>query len=198
MDSILIFLRLELLADKAQFNSLFAACVFLWHKNFLRQFLRAHYFWAVLYVPTVLKSCKVKSCTLDPVPASVLTGCLPVLLTVITDLVNCSLDTVFMPVALKTALIIPLLKKSSLYSDDFKNFCLVSNLPFLPKVIEKVVAVQLLNNIDDNNLGELLQSAYKRHHGMESALLKVYNDILKDVDNQQTVVLLLLDLSAYG
>ena len=60
------------------------------------------------------------------------------------------------------------------------------------------MAVQLLNNIDDNNLGELLQSAYKRHHGMESALLKVYNDILKDVDNQQTVVLLLLDLSAYG
>ena len=37
---------------------------------------------------------------LDPVPASVLTGCLPVLLPVITDLVNCSLDTAFMPVAL--------------------------------------------------------------------------------------------------
>ena len=42
-DRILIFLRLELLADKAQFNSLFADCVFLRRKNFLR-----HYFWAVL------------------------------------------------------------------------------------------------------------------------------------------------------
>ena len=48
-ERILIFLRLELLADKAQFNSLFAACVFLWRKNFLRHFLRVHYFWAVLY-----------------------------------------------------------------------------------------------------------------------------------------------------
>lgn len=54
------------------------------------------------YIATVLKSCKVKSCALDPVPASVLTGCLPVLLPVITDLVNCSLDNAFMPVALKT------------------------------------------------------------------------------------------------
>ena len=35
----------------------------------------------------------------------------------------------------------------------------------------------------------------KHHHSTESALLKVHNDILKAVDNQQTVVLLLLDLS---
>ena len=103
-----------------------------------------------------------------------------------------------MPVALKTTLIIPLLKKSNLNSDDFKNFRPVSNLPFISKVIEKVVAVQLVNYIDENNLqvGEPLQSAYKHYHSTESTLLKVHNDILKAVDNQQTVVLLLLDLSA--
>ena len=76
-----------------------------------------------------------------------------------------------MPVALKATLIVPLLKKSSLNSVDFKNFCAVSNLPFISKVIEKVVAVQLVNYIDDNNLGEPLQSAYNRHHSTESALL---------------------------
>ena len=53
-----------------------------------------------------------------------------------------------MPVALKTALITPLLKKS--------------NLTFISKVIEKVVAVQLVDYINDNNLDESLQSAYKR------------------------------------
>ena len=69
------------------------------------------------YIATVLKSC-----ALDPVQASVLTGCLPVLLPVMTDLVNrCSGDA-FMPVALKTALIIPLLRKSNLNTDDFKKF----------------------------------------------------------------------------
>ena len=130
---------------------------------------------------------------LDPVQASVLTGCLPVLLPVITDLVNCSLDTAFMPVALKTAMIIPLLKKSNLNTDDFKNFRPVSNLPFISKVIEKVVAAQHVNYINDNNLGESLQSAYKRHHSTESALPKVHNDILKAIDNRRTVVLLLLD-----
>ena len=87
-----------------------------------------------------------------------------------------------MPVALKTALIISLLKKSNLNSDDFKNFRPVSNLPFISKVIEKVVAVQLVNYIDDN-LGEPLQSAYKCYHSTESTLLKVHNDILQAVDN---------------
>ena len=58
------------------------------------------------------------------------------------------------------------------------------------------MAVQLLNYIDDNNLGEPLQSTYKRHHSTEFALLKFYDDTLKAIDNRRTVVLLLLDLSA--
>ena len=37
-----------------------------------------------------------------------------------------------MPNSLKTALIIPLLKKTNLDTEDFKNFRPVSNLPFLP------------------------------------------------------------------
>lgn len=101
-----------------------------------------------------------------------------------------------MPLALKTALTKPLLKKSNLNSDDFKSFRPVSNLPFISKVIEKVVAAQLVNYINNNNLGESLQSAYKRHHSTESALLKVHNDILKAVDNRCTFVLLMLDLYA--
>ena len=48
----------------------------------------------------------------------------------------------------------------------------------------------------DNDLNESLQSAYKKHHSCETALLRVQNDILKSIDNKQCVVLLLLDLSA--
>ena len=42
----------------------------------------------------------------------------------------------------------------------------------------------------------LLQSAYKQFHGTETALVKVFNDIILDVDRNRTVILLLLDLSA--
>ena len=39
-------------------------------------------------------------------------------------------------------------------------------------------------------------SAYKCFHSTETALLKVQNDILCEIDNQKCVILLLLDMSA--
>ena len=64
------------------------------------------------------------------------------------------------------------------------------------KIIEKVVAVRLNRYLEENNLNEPLQSAYKQYHSCETALVRVQNDILLSIDNQQCVVLLLLDLSA--
>ena len=123
-----------------------------------------------------------KTCALDLLPASVLTKCLQRLLPVITDIVNRSLDEALMPNSLKTALIIPLLKKTNLDTEDFKNFRPVTNLPFVSKLIEKSVAVQLVKYIDDNNFDEKLQSAYKKLHSTETALLRVHDDILRTVD----------------
>ena len=97
-----------------------------------------------------------KTCALDLLPASVLTKCLQRLLPVITDIVNRSLDEALRPNSLKTALIIPLLKKTNLDTEDFKNFRPVTNLPFVSKLIEKSVAVQLVQYIDDNNFDEKL------------------------------------------
>ena len=48
--------------------------------------------------------------------------------------------------------------------------------------------------ISDNNLQELCQFAYKPYHSTESALVKVHDDSLRYLDNQKSVILLLLDL----
>ena len=56
--------------------------------------------------------------------------------------------------------------------------------------------MRLRDYLCDNCQNESLQSAYKKHHSREKALLRVPNDILKSMDNKQCVVLLLLDLSA--
>ena len=86
-------------------------------------------------------------------------------------------------------MIIPLLKKTNLDTEDFKNFRPVSNLPFASKLIEKLVVVQLVQYIDDSNLDEKLQSAYKKLHSTETALLRVHDDILRTVYHGCTVVL---------
>ena len=137
-----------------------------------------------------------KSCALDPIPASVLMGCLDLLLSFITKVVNFSLQHGVMARDMKEALLKPLLKKVSLDNELFKNYRPVSNLMFLSKSCEKIVASQLNKHLCDNNLQELFQSAYKNGHSTESALIRVQNDVLRAIDDDKCVILLLLDLSA--
>ena len=48
----------------------------------------------------------------------------------------------------------------------------------------------------DQGLDCKFQSAYKKHHSTETALLKVKNDLLMNMDYQHMTLLVLLDLSA--
>ncbi len=54
-----------------------------------------------------------------------------------------SLISSTVPVSLKTAAITPILKNPTLGPADYANYCPVSNLPFVSKTTEKVVASQL-------------------------------------------------------
>ena len=46
-----------------------------------------------------------------------------------------------------------------------------------------------------NNIYPLLQSAYRKQHNTETALLKVMNDILLKMNSQHVTLLVMLDLS---
>ena len=58
------------------------------------------------------------------------------------------------------------------------------------------MALQLTSYLEDNHLYEPLQSAYKKSHSTETALIKVHNDIVTAIDSGHSVILVLLDLSA--
>ena len=137
-----------------------------------------------------------KSCDLDSLPTWILKIHLDSLLPVITKIVNLSLDTATFPSTFKNALVTPLLKKPNLDSNNFKNFHPVSNLNFVSKIIEKVVASRLTDYLSTNELFEPFQSAFEKYHGTETALVRVQNDILCSLDNKCGVSLVLLDLSA--
>ena len=103
-----------------------------------------------------------ESCHLDPLPGSLLRACLSELGPILSQIVNQSLQSAVVAEQLKVAMEKPLLKKPSLNYREFKNFRPISNLQFLGKIIEKVVAGQLINYLDDNNLQEVYESAYER------------------------------------
>ena len=100
------------------------------------------------------------------------------------------------PKNFKQAFVRPLLKGTKLNADDLKkNYRPVSNLSFVSKQLERVVATRLSKHLSEKNLCETLQSAYKSNESTETALLRVSNDILRAMDNGKVGILILLDLS---
>ena len=82
------------------------------------------------------------SCTLDPMPTSLVINCIEELLPVITKIVNLSLESGSFASNWKCALVNPLLKKTGL-DLVFNYYRPVSNLQYVSKLTERVVINQL-------------------------------------------------------
>jgi len=81
------------------------------------------------------------------------------------------------PTLFESAYITPLLKKPDLDPTDAKSYRPISNLSLLSKLVERLVARQIIEYLTEYRLLPKLQSAYRANHSTETALLKVPADI---------------------
>ena len=122
-------------------------------------------------VKKILNQSTIKTCELNPLPASFLTHCLDDLFAHLTSIINDSVHSGLFPSAFKSAIVKPLLKKTTPNPEILHRP--VSNLSFLSKILEKVVLRQLSNHLLTNNLFYSHQSAYRAGHSTETVLLKI-------------------------
>ena len=148
------------------------------------------------YIRELIDKSKPKSCCLDPIPTHILKQSVDVLAHPITKVVNASLMTGEFPFSLKKGTMYPSIKKQTLDQQEFTSYRPTTNVAFLSKTLERVVAAQTINYQTDNDLMSKLQSAYRHFYSTETALLRVCNDILLALDSRQEVVLVLLSLSS--
>ena len=137
----------------------------------------------------IIMSSTNKSCDLDPLPTVLLTYCLDTLLKPIKDIINASLCSGLFPDDFKHAHVNPLLQKTSLPKEDLNSYIHVSNLSFISKILDKVVASRLRSHISSNCLSNVSQSTYKEFHSTETVLLKLHNDITLNIDKGKVTAL---------
>ena len=117
-----------------------------------------------------------KTCSLDPMPATLLVSCLDELLALATCILNSSLASVAFRPNGKMLLWIRVWKKAG-KDICFANLHPVSNLRFNSKLTERAVYDQIHEHMMKFELhllpDLLLQSAYRAGHSTETALLKV-------------------------
>ena len=144
-------------------------------------------------VTKIIRESPTKHCNLDPIPAWLVKNCVSLLAPYITLFVNHSVVKGCFPSHWKHATISPLVKKCGLDDTSYRP---VSKLLFLSKVLERVIHMQTIAYLDENNLLPDTQSAYRCVHFAEMALLKVFSDLIDAMDSGRLVLLSLLNLSA--
>ena len=144
----------------------------------------------------ILSNIPSKSCPLDFIPTSLIKSCPGVFSELIARLANLSFQHGCFPSVFKHAIVTPLLKKPGLDPNSPSSYRPISNLNNFSKILERIFLSHLQPHIVSSSNFNPLQSAYRKFHSTETALLNTLNQVYSAAANSQPTVLVSLDLSA--
>ena len=176
-------------------NQRYIACAFLPEFPFVK--MRKFEPVALADIINIVKETKKTYCDNDPFPISDLVDAsnFNEIMGIYTKIVNMSLDQAIFPESEKCAIVRPTFKGKGDHQ-TLDSYRPISNLSFVSKIIETVVQKQFVTHLEQIDVLPINQSAYRRNHSTETALVSVMNDLLTTMDRGKCGILILLDLSA--
>lgn len=111
----------------------------------------------------------------------------------LTTIINTSIVTGTFPAPWKNAIVIPLHKSGD--HDDIGNYRPISLLPILSKILEKIIANQLVSFLESNKLLSPTQHGFRPKLSTVTALQVITDKIYENIDKKQISLLTLCDLS---
>ena len=118
------------------------------------------------------------SCMLDPIPTLLVHRLSSFLSPFYKSIIENSLLTDVVTPYMKLAHITPIIKKSSRDKSDLSNYRPISNIFFISKTLEIVIAAQLNNYLINNNILNKFKSACTNNKNTETTLTHILNNIL--------------------
>jgi len=146
-------------------------------------------------VRNLINSTDLKSSPVDVIPSLLIKSCINSFSVIISHLANLSFSQGHFPSKFKKAQITPLLKKPNLDPSDLSNYRPISNLSTVSKLLERLALNRLAPHLMSSNFNPF-QSAYRKMHSTETALLRTVSDIHNHIDSGSSVLAVSLDLSA--
>ena len=111
------------------------------------------------------------------------------------DIIANSLNSGQVLPCFKTVIISPILKQN-LDPNSISNYRPISHLPLLGKILEIIVSKQLIAHVHNNNLFDTFQSAFRKSHSTETALIRITDTIISTLNRNTCCQLILLDISS--
>ena len=137
-----------------------------------------------------------KSSPVDSTPTSLTKACPAVLSELVAHLANCSFMEGCFPDRFKRAQVTPLLMRDGLDENIPANYRHISNLNTISKLMERLALVGLRQHLVGSPSFNSAQSAYRRRHSTETALLLMTDFAHRTIDRGEATRLIALDISA--
>lgn len=102
----------------------------------------------------------------------------------------------FVPNQFKKSIVTPILKKDNLDPYLSENYRPISNIPFLSKILEKVISSQLTIFLDSDKFLARNQSAYRKFHSTETTTVRILSDLINQAESGKIILISFLDMSA--
>ena len=142
------------------------------------------------YIMETRKTC----CSLDPINVSKLGEAYEFAAPAVGAIINSSFDEGHFVTTERCGLIRPYLKKIGLEMNDLSNYCPVTNLTHLSKIIERAMLDQMVPFLEEVGVVPHCQSTYRKH-SPETALCKIHDELVSNTCHGKASILVLLDLS---
>ena len=123
------------------------------------------------------------SCGPDKISSRLLKDILPIIIIPLCHVFNLSLQTGFIPVEFKIAKVVPIYKSGDAHS--FTNYRPISLLSSLSKLLEKVVARQIMRYLNVNDILYCHQYGFRKGHSTTFPVIHFLNNIYMACNNPE-------------
>ena len=134
-----------------------------------------------------------KATGIDGIPIKLIKLAVHILAKPIEMITNKIIATRTFPQEFKTAIVTPAFKKGDPNQAD--NYRPLSILPNISKLTEYVIKNQIYNYMEENDLLSVTQHAFREGYSTTTCLLKLTEDIRKEMDKGKATGILAIDLS---
>lgn len=148
--------------------------------------------WQTLIL-TIKNMSNSNACGSDGIPLKFIKHSLPVIAPHLTTIMNTSIVTGIFPTAWKYSIVVPIPKSGDV--NDPSNYRPISLLPVLSKLLEKIVASQLIQHLESNTLLSNSQHGFRPKLSTSSALLTLTKNLYSNIDHKKVSLVTLCDLS---
>jgi hypothetical protein len=133
-----------------------------------------------------------KSTGIDGISTRILKHCGDTITQAIASIINNSIACGVFPESLKFARVLPIFKSGK--HELPSNYRPISILPTISKIYERHIASQMQSFFEQTNIIYNAQSGFRKHHSCNTALIKLIDSWLKDIDSGKMIGSVFLDL----